>query len=99
MMALMSPVRPRENGVRGMHWARPPPAADPLMFIVGPPDGCRIAAVTFLPRFPRPSTNPMLLVDLPSPRGVGVMAVTSMYFPSGLLARRFRAFLKSTLPT
>ncbi len=26
-----------------------------------------MAAVTFLPRLPRPSTSPMLLVDLPSP--------------------------------
>ena len=42
--------------------------------------------MTFLPIFPRPSTSPMVVVDLPSPRGVGVMAVTSMYLPSGLPA-------------
>ena len=48
MIALMSPVRPRENGVSGMHWARPPPAALPLMFMVGPPEGWRMAPITDL---------------------------------------------------
>ncbi len=97
MMALMSPVRPRENGVSGMTCERPPPAAEPLMFMVGPPEGWRIAAITFLPRLPRPWVRPMVEVDLPSPSGVGVMAVTSMYLPSGLPSKRFSTFLKSTL--
>src|SRR5208337_2593552 len=99
MIALMSPVSPKEKGVNGMHCASPPPAADPFIFIVGPPDGCRIAAQTFLPRLPRPSTSPMLHVDLPSPSGVGVIAVTSMYLPSGLPARRLRTLAKSTFAT
>jgi len=81
--ALISPVKPSENGVSGMHWDNPPPAAEPLIFIVGPPDGCRIAAVTFLPLLPKPCNNPIVEVDFPSPSGVGVMAVTSMYLPSG----------------
>ena len=39
MIALMSPVRPRLNSVSGMTCESPPPAADPLTFIVGPPEG------------------------------------------------------------
>ena len=42
-----------------------------------------MAPMTFLPILPRPSTRPMVVVDLPSPSGVGVMAVTSTYLPSG----------------
>ncbi len=39
MIALMSPVMPSEKGVSGTHCDRPPPAAEPLMFMVGPPEG------------------------------------------------------------
>jgi hypothetical protein len=42
-----------------------------------------MAAEALRPRLPMPSAKPMMEVDLPSPRGVGVMAVTLMYFPSG----------------
>ena len=93
MMLLMSPVRPRENSVMGISSEMPPPAAVPLMFMVGPPEGWRMQPPTFMPRLPRPSIRPMEVVDLPSPRGVGVMAVTSMYLPSGLLFRRSRHFM------
>ncbi len=55
VMASMSPVSPRLKSVSGMHWARPPPAAEPLMLKVGPPEGCRMAAMTFLPSRPMPS--------------------------------------------
>ncbi len=54
MMLSISPVSPRENGVKGMVWARPPPAAEPLILKVGPPEGWRIAPTTFLPISPRP---------------------------------------------
>ena len=74
----------------GMHWASPPPAAEPLMLNVGPPEGWRMAPMTFFPSLPRPSTRPMVVVDLPSPSGVGVMAVTSTYLPSGRFFRRSR---------
>ena len=84
----MSPVRPRENSVSGMHWLRPPPAAEPLMFMVGPPEGWRMAAETLTPRLPIPCSRPMVVVDLPSPSGVGVMAVTSMNLPSFLSFKR-----------
>ena len=39
IIALISPVSPREKGVKGMHCDSPPPAAEPLIFIVGPPEG------------------------------------------------------------
>ncbi len=90
LMASMSPVSPRLKSVRGMHWARPPPAADPLMLKVGPLEGCRMAAMTFLPSRPMPWVRPMVVVDFPSPSGVGVTAVTSMYFPSGRSLSRSR---------
>ena len=43
--------------------------------------------ITFLPITPSAWVRPTEVVVLPSPSGVGVMAVTSMYLPSGLLAR------------
>ena len=98
VMAWMSPVKFREYGVSGMHWARPPPAAEPFMPMVGPPEGWRMAAVVFTPRLERPCTRPMVVVDLPSPRGVGVMAVTSTYLPLGLSARRRNTACCSILP-
>ena len=98
MMSLLSPVRPKEKGMSGMHCDRPPPAALPLMFMVGPPEGWRMAPVAFLPRRPRPWRSPMVEVLLPSPSGVGVMAVTSMYLPSGRSPSRSSTGSKSTLP-
>ena len=73
-----------------------PPAAEPLTFMVGPPEGCRRQPPTRLPSLPRPSIRPKEVVDFPSPRGVGVMAVTSMYFPSGLPESRAMIFMKSS---
>ncbi|MBA7668568.1 hypothetical protein ES703_76681 [subsurface metagenome] len=96
-MSLMSPVSPMENSVMGMSRALPPPAAVPLMFIVGPPEGCRKAPPTFSPRLPMPSIRPQEVVLLPSPKGVGVIAVTSMYLPSFLFLRRSIIFMKSSL--
>src|SRR3989304_5829244 len=68
----------------------PPPAAPPVTFIVGPREGCLMVAITFFPFFPSPWVRPIVVVDFPSPSGVGVMAVTSTYLPFGLSARRFR---------
>ena len=92
----MSPVSPMEKVVRGMHWASPPPAAEPLMLKVGPPEGWRMAPETRRPRLASPWMSPMVVVVFPSPSGVGVMAVTSTYFPLGALARRFRMAIWST---
>src|SRR3974377_1387157 len=93
MILLMSPVRPRENSVMGINSEMPPPAAVPLTFMVGPPEGWRMQPPTLTHRLPRPSIKPMEVVDLPSPNGVGVIAVTSMYLPSGLLFRRSKHFM------
>jgi len=57
---------------------------------VGPIDGWRMQSMTFLSIRPIAWVNPTAVVVLPSPRGVGVMAVTSMYLPSGRSARRSR---------
>ena len=46
------------------------------MLNVGPPDGWRMAPITRLPMAANPSTRPMVVVVLPSPSGVGVIAVT-----------------------
>jgi len=93
VMQSMSPVNFIENGTSGMHCANPPPAAEPLMLKVGPPLGCLIAPVTFLPSLPSPSMRPMTVVVLPSPRGVGVMAVTSMYFDFLFFGNLWRTLL------
>src|SRR5688500_7058905 len=58
---------------------------------VGPCDGWRITVMTRLPRCaPSAWLSPTVVVVLPSPSGVGVMAVTSMYLPFGRFARRLR---------
>ena len=83
-MACMSPVRWRLNSSIGTTWLYPPPAAPPLIPNVGPMLGCRMQAMDLCPRAPRPWTRPMVVVVLPSPSGVGVMAVTSTYLPIGI---------------
>ena len=54
----------------------------------GPKDGSRNVAIAFLPIFCKPCTRPMLVVDFPSPAGVGVIAVTNTNLPSGLSSKR-----------
>jgi hypothetical protein len=49
----ISPVSPREKGVRGLHCERPPPAALPFILKVGPPEGWRMARNLF-PLFSQP---------------------------------------------
>ena len=66
------------------------------MLKVGPPDGWRTQPMTFLPRRPSPSTSPKVVVVLPSPSAVGVIAVTSMYLPRRPAPTRFRTFVTST---
>src|ERR1051326_266535 len=58
---------------------------------VGPWLGCRMHVKTFLPRCaPRAWLNPTVVVVLPSPSGVGVMAVTTTYLPLGWSFSRSR---------
>ena len=67
----------------GASWAYPPPAAPPLTPNTGPSDGSRRATMARRPSLRKPSASPTVVVDLPSPAGVGVIAVTSTSAPSG----------------
>ena len=80
-MAWKSPVKCRLMSSIGTTWAYPPPAAPPLMPNTGPSDGSRSATTTFLPWRARASANPTVVVVLPSPAGVGLIAVTKMSLP------------------
>src|SRR6266480_6766224 len=53
---------------------------------VGPIDGCLIATVARLPMCRNACPRPTVVVVLPSPSGVGVIAVTTMYFALGASA-------------
>ena len=46
----------------------------------------------FFPMALSPSPNPTVVVVLPSPAGVGLIAVTSIKFPSGLSFKDFMNF-------
>lgn len=60
----------------------PPPAAPPLMPKVGPCEGCRMLVKTrFFKCAPMAWQSPTVVVDLPSPSGVGLMPDTSTYLP------------------
>ncbi len=74
----------------GMTWALPPPAAPPFMPKHGPSEGSRRQTLAGLPMRFSPSQSPMLVVVLPSPAGVGVMAVTSTSLPVGLPSKRWK---------
>src|SRR5690348_15943848 len=65
---------------------------------VGPWLGCRMLVNTFLPKWaPSAWLRPTVVVVLPSPSGVGVIAVTTIYLPLGALFSRSRTD-KWTLP-
>ncbi len=91
VMAWMSPVRCRLKSSMGITWLYPPPAAPPLIPNVGPWLGWRMQVITLFCRWaPRAWLKPTVVVVLPSPKGVGVMAVTSTYFPFGWSFKRSR---------
>src|SRR2546430_3117408 len=92
--AWKSPVRCRLSRSIGPTWLYPPPAAPPLMPNVGPIDGWRMATMARLPMWPSASPRPTVVVVLPSPRGVGVMAETTTYFAFG---RSFSSSIASSL--
>src|SRR5262245_13147370 len=50
----------------------------------GPSEGSRRQLMAFLPMRLRPSPRPTVVVVLPSPAGVGLIAVTRISLPSGL---------------
>jgi hypothetical protein len=78
--AWISPVRWRLNSSIGITWEYPPPAAPPLIPNVGPWLGCRMTVTTLRLRWaPSAWHRPTVVVDLPSPSGVGVMPTTQTY--------------------
>src|ERR1700722_7627541 len=74
----------------GTIWAWPPPVAPPFMPKLGPSEGSRRQIIVFLPIRLSASPKPTVVVVLPSPAGVGLIAVTRMSFPSGLFERLLR---------
>ena len=62
--------------------------APPLTPNTGPSDGSRSATIARSPMRRKPSASPIVVVDFPSPAGVGVIAVTSTSAPSGRSAAR-----------
>jgi len=89
--AWMSPVKWRFMSSMGSTWDHPPPAAPPLTPKQGPSEGSLRHIMAFFPIFTRAWVRPMVLVVLPSPAAVGVVAVTRISRPSG---RSFRVFKK-----
>ena len=87
----MSPVKWRLMSSIGSTWDMPPPAAPPLMPNTGPSEGSRTQMMLFLPSRASDWPRPTVVRVLPSPSGVGVMAVTRMSFPSGSSLRRSSA--------
>ena len=81
-MAWKSPVKCRFMSSMGSSCDRPPPAAPPFTPNTGPRLGSLSAAAARFPMKLRPSASPTLVVVLPSPAAVGVLAVTSTSFPS-----------------
>src|ERR1700727_1595881 len=74
----------------GTIWAWPPPVAPPFMPKLGPSEGSRRKIIVFLPIRLSASPKPTVVVVLPSPAGVGLIAVTRMSFPSGRFERLLR---------
>ena len=68
----------------GTTCAYPPPAAPPFIPNDGPRLGSLKHTIDFFPILFKPSFNPTEVVVLPSPAGVGVIAVTKTSLPSGL---------------
>ena len=75
----------------------PPPVAPPFIPKTGPSEGSLNAQTTFLFSLCKPSDKAIEIVVLPSPEGVGVIAVTKINFPSFLSFKRSITF-KSTFP-
>jgi hypothetical protein len=90
-MALKSPVKCRLMSSIGTTCAWPPPAAPPFMPNTGPSEGSRSAITQRLPMRFSASPRPTTVVVLPSPAGVGLIAVTSTSLPRGPLCRSSQA--------
>ena len=82
-IAAKSPVKCRLMSSIGTTCAYPPPAAPPFIPNTGPIDGSRRQITVFFPSRFRASPSPTVVVVLPSPAGVGDIAVTRISLPSG----------------
>jgi hypothetical protein len=82
-MAWKSPVKCRLMSSIGTTCAWPPPVAPPLRPNTGPIEGWRSASTARWPSRAGRRPGPPAVVVLPSPAGVGVMAVTRISRPSG----------------
>ena len=89
MIAWKSPVKCKLILSIGTTWAYPPPAAPPLTPKQGPKLGSLKHTNDCLPILFKPSLSPTDVVVLPSPAGVGEMAVTNMSLPFLLLFSKF----------
>ena len=79
--AWMSPVKWRLMSSMGTTWDHPPPVPPPFMPNTGPMDGSRMHSMTRSPSTPRPWVSPVVVTVFPSPRGVGVIPVTTTNLP------------------
>ena len=77
----MSPVKCRLISSIGATWTIPPPVAPPFIPNTGPRDGSLSAKIDFFPIALKPSAIAIDIVVFPSPRGVGLMAVTNINLP------------------
>ena len=87
VIAWKSPVKWRFMSSIGMTCACPPPAAPPFMPKFGPSEASRMQTVARWPMRFSASPRPTVVVVLPSPAGVGLIAVTRTSFPSGRCRR------------
>jgi len=83
VIACISPVKCRFKSSIGITCEYPPPAAPPFIPKTGPNEGSLKATPALTPIFFRPSARPTEIVVLPSPAGVGLIAVTNINLPSG----------------
>ena len=79
--AWKSPVRWRLISSIGTTWAWPPPVAPPFWPKQGPSEGSRRQITVRRPIRFNASPRPIVVVVLPSPAGVGEMAVTRISLP------------------
>ena len=80
----MSPVKCKFISSIGATWACPPPVAPPFIPNTGPNDGSLNANIDFFPIFLNPSAIAIDIVVFPSPKGVGLIAVTKINLPFSL---------------
>ena len=71
----------------GTTCAKPPPAAPPFIPNTGPSEGSRRQIEAFLPIRMSASPRPTVVVVLPSPAGVGLIAETRISFAPGRAGR------------